>query len=198
MIFGVGLGSCKSYAPQIHIADLPKSALPASETILLKSQDEYGSTDSKHEIIPPHGQERPLVQARFPINNRCASRGIFEFCFQRPFFGTQFQILVKDQGKLLDALDFDRVSNLFPPAPQIYQIIEFKSDTLGVLHSFGFTLFRGTQFCKTIDLNRNHRLSFGVSRNTDSIFIASSGSGVESVDRPSDGWRSYPIESFCR
>lgn len=74
-------------------------------------------------------------------------------------------------------------------------VVQFGTDSFGLLHTYGFSLFHQGEFCEPLKTNANSRMWFGV--DTSSVPLIFSSAALTDADKPVDGWRQYDIARLC-
>lgn len=186
-----------------HIADLPKSEISSDEIQLFKEDKEFRSTEPAHNIVPPHGIIS-VNRINWLVSENCTSTDAVTICYENYFLNTGLKIFIRElsDGDSRLELNFKPevnrlLSRFIGAAPaRLHTVIKFSNRRVGLLHSFGFTLFRGNNFCSTILTNPNHKIAFGESKDLSKVLIYSSDPSTK-VDRPVDGWRVYEEGKLC-
>ncbi|MBK7960929.1 MAG: hypothetical protein IPK04_06815 [Bdellovibrionales bacterium] len=196
--FLVLLLSCTRNHDRTHIADLPASTAPV-EKILLLQDKEVNSSSPLHNVVPPHGSKQS-GNINWALSGNCVQYGDAQICGSSFMMNSGFILSLELPGKTPLSEKFNPSISDFlyrfigaPPA-SLYSEVKFFPETIGLMHTFGFTLIRQGRFCRTIELNPNHRVSFGIAEGK--VLLFSSGPSL-SVDRSVGGWRKYNEESNC-
>lgn len=193
-----------SKKPTPHLADLKKTFATASEITLFNDDlSNVHSSDPLHNIIPPHGKIANDRILWYRNDGPCFKVDNYKFCDDDKGF-LQARLKIKATSKdlqikevLIGGSIYDVLYRLIGASPaSLYAVIKFDADSIGLLHSYGFTFFRRGQFCESIQTNPNGAISFGLDTQGKPL-IFTSGTWTN-ADKQVDGWREYDILKLCR
>jgi len=181
---------------------MKKSPATSSEITLFNDGMDVLSSDPKLNITPPHGKTVNERVIRSDNDESCFNVETFKFCYENVWLNTRLKMYVIIGDQRIDAKpiggSFSDILYRFigsPPA-SLHAIIRFEKEVYGLLHKYGFTLFRNGVFCQSIRTNPNGRIALGMdAQGTPLIFTSGSWT---SVDTPVDGWREYEISRLCQ
>lgn len=187
--------------PAFHLADLKQSLTPSSEIILFKDALDIESSESSHNVVPPHGKVEKDRTMWF-LDESCIEVGRYKFCSDNDRMNSRLKMSVisgnsRIQARPLGGSFYDIWYRFMGASPaSVHEIVKFGNESFGLLHTHGFSVFYNGKFCEPIEVNPNGKMWFGMD-NRGALLIFTS-SPLTDVDRPVDGWREYEIARLCQ